>query len=114
VHTLPAMTTREGWAWMVRATAPIALLGQRLGPTKWAFFDACVLAKLIETFGEERQSMRRKANLSVGRGSNRQGASQSEYGRSASQLGDGQGPLSCPAPSRTARQAAAQAVRPMF
>jgi SAM-dependent methyltransferase len=67
VHTLPAMTTREGWAWMVRATAPIALLRQRLGPRKWALFDACVLAKLIETFGEERQSMRRKANLSVGR-----------------------------------------------
>ena len=67
VHALPAMTTREGWAWMVRATAPIALLRQSLGPTKWAFFDACILAKLIETFGEERQSMRRKANLSVGR-----------------------------------------------
>jgi SAM-dependent methyltransferase len=67
IHTLPAMTTRQGWAWMVRATAPIALLRQSLGPTKWAAFDACVLAKLIEAFGEERQSMRRKANLSVGR-----------------------------------------------
>jgi ubiquinone/menaquinone biosynthesis C-methylase UbiE len=66
-HTLPAMTTRQGWAWMVRATAPIALLRQSLGPTKWASFDACVLAKLIEALGEEAQSMRRKANLSVGR-----------------------------------------------
>jgi SAM-dependent methyltransferase len=67
VHTLPAMTTRQAWAWMVRATAPIALLRQSLGPTKWASFDACVLAKLIAAFGEERQNMRRKANLSVGR-----------------------------------------------
>ena len=67
VHTLPAMTTREGWAWMVRATAPIALLRQQLGPSEWATFEACILAKLIEAFGEERQSMRRKANLSVGR-----------------------------------------------
>jgi SAM-dependent methyltransferase len=67
VHTLPAMTTREAWGWMVRATAPIALLRQNLGPTAWAAFDACVLAKLIEAFGEQRQSMRRKANLSVGR-----------------------------------------------
>lgn len=67
VHTLPAMTTREGWAWMARATAPIALLRQSLGPAKWAAFDACVLAKLIEAFGEQSQSMRRKANLSIGR-----------------------------------------------
>jgi SAM-dependent methyltransferase len=67
VHTLPAMTTRQGWAWMVRSTAPIALLRQSLGPAKWASFDACVLAKLIEAFGEQSQSMRRKANLSVGR-----------------------------------------------
>jgi hypothetical protein len=52
---------------MVRATAPIALLRQNLEPTKWAAFDACVLAKLIEAFGEGAQSMRRKANLSVGR-----------------------------------------------
>jgi hypothetical protein len=52
---------------MVRGTAPIALLRQSLGPTKWASFDACVLAKLIEAFGEEAQSMRRRANLSVGR-----------------------------------------------
>jgi len=65
-HTLPRMTTRQGWAWMVRATAPVALLRQSLGPAKWAAFDACVLAKLIEAFGEESQSMRRKANLSVG------------------------------------------------
>ena len=67
VHTMPAMTTRQAWAWMVRATAPIALLRQNLGPTKWASFDACVLAKLIEAFGDESQSMQRKANLSVGR-----------------------------------------------
>ena len=67
VHRLPAMTTRDGWAWMVRATAPIALLRQSLGPAQWAAFDACVLAKLIEAFGEESQRMRRKANLSVGR-----------------------------------------------
>ena len=67
VHTLPAMTTRQGWEWMVRATAPIALLRQSLGPTKWAPFEACVLAKLVQTFGEASQSMRRKANLSVGR-----------------------------------------------
>jgi hypothetical protein len=66
-HTLPTMTTREGWAWMVRATAPIALLRQRLGPTKWASFEARVLARLIEAFGEEGHSMQRKANLSVGR-----------------------------------------------
>jgi Methylase involved in ubiquinone/menaquinone biosynthesis len=66
-HTLPAMTTRQAWTWMVRATAPIALLRQSLGPTKWASFDACVLSKLIEAFGDEAQSMRRKANLSVGR-----------------------------------------------
>ena len=66
-HTLPAMTTREAWAWMVRATAPIALLRQSLGPTKWAAFETCVLAKLIEAFGEESRSMQRKANLSVGR-----------------------------------------------
>jgi SAM-dependent methyltransferase len=65
-HTLPRMTTRQGWAWMVRATAPVALLRQSLGPTKWAAFDACVLAKLIEAFGEGAQSMRRKANLSLG------------------------------------------------
>ena len=67
VNALPAMTTRQAWAWMVRATAPIALLRQSLGPTNWASFDTCVLARLIETFGEESQSMRRKANLSVGR-----------------------------------------------
>jgi SAM-dependent methyltransferase len=66
-HTLPAMTTRQAWAWMVRATAPIALLRQRLEPAEWAAFDACILAKLVEAFGEESQSMRRKANLSVGR-----------------------------------------------
>jgi hypothetical protein len=51
----------------VRATAPIALLRQSLGPTKWAAFETCVLAKLIEAFGEEGRSMQRKANLSVGR-----------------------------------------------
>jgi ubiquinone/menaquinone biosynthesis C-methylase UbiE len=67
VHTLPAMTTRQAWAWMVRATAPIALLRQTLGPTKWASFDTCVLARLIEAFGEEGHRMQRKANLSVGR-----------------------------------------------
>ncbi len=66
VHALPAMTTRQGWEWMVRATAPIALLRQKLGPTQWAAFDTCVLAKLIEAFGEEEQSMQRKANLSLG------------------------------------------------
>ena len=66
-HALPPMTTRQGWAWMVRATAPIALLRQKLGPAKWAPFETCILAKLIEVFGEEEQSMRRKANLSVGR-----------------------------------------------
>ena len=66
-HTLPAMTTREAWAWMVRATAPIALLRQSLGPTKWAAFETCVLAELIEAFGAEGRSMRRRANLSVGR-----------------------------------------------
>jgi hypothetical protein len=66
-HTLPAMTTRQAWAWMVRATAPIALLRQRLGPTEWASFEACILARLIEAFGEESHDMRRRANLSVGR-----------------------------------------------
>jgi hypothetical protein len=66
-HTLPAMTTREAWAWMVRATAPVALLRQSLGPTKWASFETRVLARLIEAFGEEGQRMQRKANLSVGR-----------------------------------------------
>jgi hypothetical protein len=66
-HAQPAMTTRQAWAWMVRATAPIALLRQSLGPTKWAGFETCVLAKLIEAFGEEGRSMQRKANLSVGR-----------------------------------------------
>ena len=66
-HAQPAMTTRQAWAWMVRATAPIALLRQSLGPTKWAAFETCVLAKLIEAFGEESRSMQRKANLSVGR-----------------------------------------------
>ena len=66
-HTMPAMTTRQAWAWMVRATAPIALLRQSLGPTEWASFETCVLAKLIEARGEEGHSMRRKANLSVGR-----------------------------------------------
>ena len=66
-HTLPAMTTREAWAWMTRATAPIALLRQSLAPTKWAFFETCVLAKLIEAFGEEARGMQRKANLSLGR-----------------------------------------------
>jgi hypothetical protein len=40
---------------------------QSLGPAKWAAFDERVLAKLIEAFGEESQSMRRKANLSLGR-----------------------------------------------
>jgi SAM-dependent methyltransferase len=66
-HAQPAMTTRQAWAWMVRATAPIALLRQSLGPTKWAAFETRVLAKLIEAFGEESRSMQRKANLSVGR-----------------------------------------------
>jgi hypothetical protein len=66
-HPMPAMTTREAWAWMVRATAPVALLRQKLGATEWASFETCILARLIEAFGEEGQSMRRKANLSVGR-----------------------------------------------
>ena len=61
------MTTRQAWAWMVRATAPIALLRQSLGPTKWSGFRTCVLARLVEAFGEENQSMRRTANLSLGR-----------------------------------------------
>jgi len=66
-HTLPTMTTRQAWAWMVRATAPVALLRQKLGPMKWAGFEICVLARLIEAFGEKGGSMQRKANLSVGR-----------------------------------------------
>jgi ubiquinone/menaquinone biosynthesis C-methylase UbiE len=66
-HKMPAMTTRQAWAWMVRATAPVALLRQRLGPTKWASFETCVLAKLIEACGEEGHTMRRRANLAVGR-----------------------------------------------
>lgn len=57
---------RELWAGMVRTTAPIALLRERM-PSEWPRIEAGVLGRLLEEFGEGPQELSVPANLIVGR-----------------------------------------------
>ncbi|HMA92959.1 MAG TPA: methyltransferase domain-containing protein, partial [Polyangiaceae bacterium] len=66
-HTQSYSSTRELWGGMVRSTAPIALLREKMGPNEWPRVEAGVLGRLLQEFGEGPQELPVPANLIVGR-----------------------------------------------
>lgn len=65
-HTQRYPSTRELWEGMVRTSAPMALLREKM-PGEWPSVEAGVLGRLLEEFGEGPQELPIPANLIAGR-----------------------------------------------
>lgn len=65
-HTQRYTSMHELWAGMVRTTAPIALLREKM-PSEWPRVQDGVLERLLEEFGEGPQELPMPANLIAGR-----------------------------------------------